>query len=649
MRSTPSRPSFLTRFRWPWLSVWTLFILGLVGLLFRQDHREHRIAALAEAKALYQKDLVFRLWNSEQGGIYVPVTAKVQPNPYLAHVPGRDVATTSGLALTLVNPAYMTRMVHELGAAELGMKGHITSLKPIRPANAPDAWERGILARFDQGVREVDELVALDGQPYLRYMGALVTQERCLKCHAFQGYKVGDIRGGISVSVPLTGLAPLEILRRHGLLVAALGLVWAAGLAALVSLFSQTRLAQLAREREDNLEAQLHQSQKLEAVGQLAGGVAHDLNNMLTVILGHMGMLKDQLDPGDPRLRHLLETEKAAARSQNIVAQLLAFSRQSVLNPVTLDLADHIQGLMKTISPLIGEHIQLAIVSAPGLWTIRFDPAQLDQVVLNLVVNARDAMPGGGEVTLSMTNVQLDENFTAKHLEATAGPHVLLTVHDQGCGMTPETAARVFEPFFTTKGPGQGTGLGLSTVFGIVRQAKGFITVYSELGLGTVFKIYLPAAQGAAAEPAGPALPLPPLGARKVLLVEDDEALRSVIALMLETLGQDVRVAASGHEALGLLRSEAADAQVLLTDLVMPGMSGLELRHEALRLRPGLQVILMSGYASEVANREGLTAATGPFLQKPFTSAILAQELASLDATRNAPPPPIIPRQEQIP
>jgi signal transduction histidine kinase len=608
--------------------LWTLGLAVLLGMIVRQDLHEHRTVALAEAKALFQKDLVFRLWNSDQGGIYVPATDKVQPNPYLAHVPGRDVMTTSGLRLTLVNPAYMTRMVHELGASEFGMKGHITSLNPIRPANGPDPWERRTLQRFEQGVREVDEVAPLNGVPHLRYMGALVTQERCLKCHASQGYRVGDVRGGISVSIPTPGLTGLALLRQHTLLLGGFALLWAVGLGAIGLLFARTGERQSALDAHAEVEAQLHQSQKLEAVGQLAGGVAHDINNMLTVILGHAELLRHKLGPHDARLHHVEATEKAAARSRGIVAQLLAFSRKTVPNPVVLDLEPHLAELARTLAPLIGEQILLRVTCQPGLWKIRFDPSQLDQIVMNLVLNARDAMPGGGTVTIAAVNLQLDAAFRDQHLEAEPGPHVLLTVHDHGCGMDRATAARVFEPFFTTKGPGQGTGLGLATVFGIVRQAKGFITVYSEPGRGTDFKVYLPVFVGdglALAQAPAPAV-LPAAG--KVLLVEDDESLRVVIAQMLEALGQEVQVAASGREALLLAAEASFDAQLLLTDMVMPGMGGLELRDRIRELRPGLRVTLMSGYATEailsqVDRAEGLH-----ILQKPFSSAELARELA---------------------
>ena len=468
----------------------------------------------------------------------------------------------------------------------------------------------------------------MHGVAHLRYMGALVTQERCLKCHASQGYRVGDVRGGISVSIPTPGLTALAILRQHTLLLGGFGLLWALGLGGIALIFARTTERQRALDAHAEVEAQLHQSQKLEAVGQLAGGVAHDINNMLTVIIGHAELLRHKLEPGDARLHHVEATEKAASRSRGIVAQLLAFSRRTVLNPVVLDLERHLADLARTLAPLIGEQILLRVTCQPGLRKIRFDASQLDQLVMNLVLNARDAMPGGGTVTVTAVNLLLDGTFRDQHLEAEPGPHVLLTVHDHGCGMDRATAARVFEPFFTTKAPGQGTGLGLATVFGIVKQAKGFITVYSEKGQGTDFKVYLPVVEGdGLALPQAPAEAVLPV-ARKVLLVEDDELLRVDIAQMLQVLGQEVQVAASGQEALAMAAEASFDAQLLLTDMVMPGMGGLELRDRILELRPGLRITLMSGYASEAILSHGHRAEGLHILQKPFSTAELARELA---------------------
>ncbi len=381
--------------------------------------------------------------------------------------------------------------------------------------------------------------------------------------------------------------------------------------------------------RERTLEAELRQVQRLEAIGRLAGGVAHDFNNMLTAIRGFAELLGRGIEAGAPQMADQQEIVRAADRAAELTRQLLAFSRRQVLRPSVIDVADVVDGVVPMLGRLLGEQIRLATLSAPGHGCVLADPAQVEQVILNLAVNARDAMPDGGTLTIRIAGVELDAEYAATHPEITPGPFVMLSVSDTGTGMDSEARARAFEPFFTTKAAGKGTGMGLATVYGIVRQSNGSIHLYSEPGLGTTFKIFLPRVPSAAAEPVRPATPLPGReGTGTVLLVEDDGAVRAFARRALEAKGYTVDAAASGAEALSVLaRAEPVD--VLVTDVVMPGMSGPELVMRARSEPPGLRVLYVSGLAEELALPAAVHGGDDPFLGKPFTADALGDAVHS--------------------
>jgi PAS domain S-box-containing protein len=379
---------------------------------------------------------------------------------------------------------------------------------------------------------------------------------------------------------------------------------------------------------QKRLEAQLLQAQRMEAVGRLAGGVAHDFNNLLTVINGYAELLLANVPPEGPAYEPLREIQRAGGRAAGLTRQLLAFSRKQLLKPVVLDLNALLRELEKMLLRLIGEDIDLATRLAPGLGRVRADAGQLEQVVMNLIVNARDAMPTGGRLTLETHNVELAPSYAEGHPYVRPGPYVLLAVSDTGCGMDEATRARIFEPFFTTKAPGQGTGLGLSTVYGIVKQSGGSVEVYSEPGRGSTFKIYLPRLEGAdaAATPSSAELEVP-RGRETVLLAEDEDGVRAFVVLALEVLGYTVLQARDGAEALALCRDDPRPIHLLITDVVMPRMSGRELAERVAALRPGLKVLYLSGYTDDAVVRHGLLQEGVAFLQKPFTPAVLARKV----------------------
>jgi PAS domain S-box-containing protein len=375
-------------------------------------------------------------------------------------------------------------------------------------------------------------------------------------------------------------------------------------------------------------EQQLRQSQKMEAIGRLAGGVAHDFNNLLTVITGRSNLALERLAP-DHRARGDVDLiARTADRASRLTRQLLAFSRKQILELQVLDLNAVLAGMESLVRPLIGESIEIEMVLDPGLGRAEVDPGQLEQIVLNLAVNARDAMPLGGRLTIETANAELDAGYARQHAEVRPGHYVMLAVSDTGTGMDGETRARVFEPFFTTKGVGEGTGLGLATIYGIVKQSGGHIAVYSEVGHGTSFKIYLPRVETPAGELAvAPAPSVRQARSETVLLVEDAKDLRALAREILEEEGYTVLAAGDPSEALEVTSRHPGPIHLLLTDVVMPGMGGRELASRLTRVRPNMRVLYMSGYTDDSVVRHGVLEREVSFLQKPFTVRGLSQKV----------------------
>ena len=379
------------------------------------------------------------------------------------------------------------------------------------------------------------------------------------------------------------------------------------------------------------LETQFRQAQKMEAIGKLAGGIAHDFNNLLTAIIGYTDMLGDSLDEGDARRKDVDEIRGAAIRAAGLTHQLLAFSRKQVLRPRVLDLNETVWKANNLLKRLIGENITLTTTLDTTLGAVTADPVQLEQVIVNLAVNARDAMPNGGQLTIETANAELDASYTAEHSVVTPGGYVLLAVSDTGIGMDDGTKARLFEPFFTTKGPGKGTGLGLSTVYGIVKQSGGFIWVYSEPGKGSTFKIYLPQVDAALESISVSPLPTDTnRGTETVLLVEDEPALRAVARRALEGHGYTVLEAGDVYVAIALANDHAGRIDAVVSDVVMPGMSGPDLARFLGETQPDLPFLFMSGYTDDAIVRHGVLEPGVAFLQKPFSPDALARKVRDL-------------------
>jgi PAS domain S-box-containing protein len=392
------------------------------------------------------------------------------------------------------------------------------------------------------------------------------------------------------------------------------------------------------------MEEQLRLSQRMDAIGRLAGGVAHDFNNLLTVILGNSDVVLDSLPAGHPAIQKLETIRSAGVSAAGLTRQLLAFGRQQLVQPRILDLKDTLQKMEVLLRRLIGANIELKISLDPSLGTIKADPGQIEQILLNLAVNARDAMPEGGCLTIEASNVEIDESYREQHPVAMQGRYVMLAVTDTGCGMDRETQLRIFEPFFTTKELGKGTGLGLATVYGIVKQGGGYIWVYSEIAQGSVFKVYLPRLEQLAQPPKREEEQETCNGGEVILLAEDSDPLREMAREYLESAGYTVIEAVSGKDALQRAKEFAGTIHVLLTDVVMPEMNGPELASQLTLLRPGIKVIFTSGYTDDAVARQGILDSTVAFVQKPYRPKALARKIR--EVLRGAPDNAAVPESQ---
>ena len=378
------------------------------------------------------------------------------------------------------------------------------------------------------------------------------------------------------------------------------------------------------------LEEQLMHAQKMEAVGRLAGGVAHDFNNMLTVISGYNRMILDDLSTLDPLRGFAEEILKAADRAAALTNQLLSFSRRQIVQPRVVNVNSVIGLTEKMLHRLIGEDIDLKLILAQDAGNIFVDPGQVEQAIVNLAVNSRDAMPQGGRLTIETSNVSLDENYARTHMGVQPGEFVMVAVSDSGTGMDLETRRRIFEPFFTTKAKGKGTGLGLATVYGTVKQAGGDIWVYSEPGRGTTFKLYFPRSKQPVANPLDGVTEQHQSGGETILVVEDEKAVRDLTVRMLRHLGYQILTASSGAEALALGKSHVGKIDLLLTDVVMPNMSGRQLADQLLKVRPETKVLYLSGYTENTVVHHGVLDKGVDFLPKPFTRENLSKKLREI-------------------
>ncbi|MDD2900457.1 MAG: DUF3365 domain-containing protein [Desulfuromonadaceae bacterium] len=726
-------------------AVWTILLVGSLVWNLQLHGHDTVNDALYIARANIRKDISFRKWATSHGGVYVKPTDQTPPNPYLKH-PHRDLESTSGIRLTLMNPAYMLREMQNGFGDDYGSKSRITSLKPINPKNAPDPWETKILKRFEKsGENEFFEISLIEGKPYLRMMRPFLVEAGCLNCHAEQGYKIGDIRGGIGSSVPME-----QILMGHRTLstniTVAHGMIWGIGMLGLFTFYRRENLLDITAKKETafsdtvinslpgtfhayedgkrlvrwnkNLEAdsgysaaellnknpfdwfadkhkavavaafheisdggetdfeadivyknstipsyltvshlmlgekkfvicigldltnqkkmelELIQSQKMESVGRLAGGVAHDFNNMLTIISGYAELSLLEIDASNPVAGHLKQISATAHRSADLTRQLLAFARKQTVDPKVVNLNEAITGMLKMLQRIIGENIQLIWLPAPDLWQIKIDPSQIDQILANLSVNARDAIADTGKITIETGNVTVDKE-SEDQIGCAAGEYVKIVMNDSGCGMDKETQSHIFEPFYTTKELGMGTGLGLATIYGAVKQNNGHISVYSEPGLGSAFSIYLPRYKEQTAVPVSKEpVTISPHGKETILLVEDEAAILRLTSTLLEKLGYTVLAAHAPGEAVAIAGKHAGEIHLLMTDVIMPEMNGSDLSKVLLPSHPDMKCLFMSGYTADIITKHGVLDNGVHFIQKPFSLPDLATKVREVFESR---------------
>lgn len=856
---------------------WTLLMAGIF-VVNVQQHRQATIQiAATEARIHFQKDQAFRAWGTVHGGVYVPVSEQTPPNPHLSHIPERDITTPAGKKLTLMNPAYMIRQIFTISREQYGLNEHITSLQLLNPDNSPDAWEKDALNAFDQGETEVFEFLDVDGTPHLRLMRPMVTTEGCLKCHAHQGYNPGDVRGGISISMPMTSLLANE---HHSNITAllSLGIIWALGLASLImarrmllhrigernkaleslklreshlnsiienqpgliwfkdtegrflavnkafavscrqehpeNLVGKTDLdiwpKELAEQyrRDDNdvmankssritietiydqgrnrcfetfkapvlsekneiigttgyarditeskqaesalqeseerlqlvlrggnlgmwdtdlttgemiindrwaemlgypreeidsslegwkklvhpddlpgvlearmdhmegrtfyytseyrlrtksgqwkwihtagqiasrdasgkplravgihiditkakeLEQRVVQQERLSAIGQLTAGIAHDFNNTLTSILGFAQLLHQLPTMPEEARKDLAIIISSGKRAAHLVQQMLDFSRQSIRCPKSLDLIPFLKEIIKFLRSTIPETINLHLDIEPGDYLIQGDPTQIQQLLTNLVINARDAMPKGGDLPVKLAREKILQGTSCALCQQTFfGEWITITVSDTGSGISPELLARIFEPFFTTKEVGKGSGLGLAQVLGIASQHGGHLTVQSEPGRGTSFVIHLPPVMPGSLDAEVSTADQIIMGqGQTILLVEDEPSVREAMQTMLQHLSYRVLAAANGQEALDIYTAHqgtgAEPVAMVLSDMVMPEMDGAELFYALQAKNPALKFVLMSGYDPEGKREELLEQGLIDWFQKPLS------------------------------
>ncbi len=593
----------------------SVFVLILASLAFNHAGGKAAMAegARSQARNSFQQDLLYRRWSAMHGGVYVPVSEHTPPNPHL-DVEHREVPHPDGRTLTLVNPAYMTRQAHELRWEMEGIRAHITSLDPLRPGNAPDAWEVEALRAFEAGVDEFSAVLLVEGAQTMRLMRPMFVEQACLRCHADHGYELGDLRGGISVDVPMEPLQEIHaeafrpVIIGHILLAL---VTLAAGL--LIDHQIRRRRTEIEQSRQERakLAEQLTQSQKMEAIGMLAGGLAHDFNNMLAIILGNAELVREDL--GATEEADLVDDIiTAATRSRELTSKLLAFAREGRLELRPQPLAPICEELATLLGRTLSKKIQVELGADPTL-IVAADETQLFQALLNICMNGADAMPSGGTLNIEARPAPSDvlERLFAEPLEG-----CLIVVSDTGEGMAPQILDRAVEPFFTTKQVGRGTGLGLSVSHGIIHSHGGQLRLTSEQGVGTRALIHLPVATQAVPAPSEPP-PSRPSGMETVLVLDDEPGVLRTSRRILEHAGFDVLGASGGREGLDMFRAHAASIDLVLLDMMMPDLDGVEVFRELRKLDPRLRVLLFSGYSQQGAADTLIQEGAMGFVEKP--------------------------------
>ncbi|MCL4536022.1 MAG: DUF3365 domain-containing protein [Nitrospirae bacterium] len=731
--------------------IWTSLIIISVIWNIYQTREETIEKARIEARTIFEHNIAYRRWNTMHGGIYAPVAEKNQPNPYIVD-PNRDVTTTNGIKLTLINPFRMTKQAYELLQEQSPMPtiNRTVSLQPLNPDNTPDEWEKKALLEFEKGRSEVSEITTINGNPYMRILKPYITVEGCLKCHGFQGYKVGDIRGGMSIAVPMNPYYASEARTWKTIAVTHL-LIWLVGMGGIVMLTRSIKRQQQKTEESESkfrtlsefahdweywvkenmeivfmspscehitgytqeeflnsphllcdmvhpedkvvcgehmadfrapqheemefriiakdgqvkwlshvcgpiyvngqflgrrvsnrditdrkmLEEQLIQSQKMESLGLLAGGIAHDFNNLLTAITGYSSLLQEEIGNGsDKTKRYIQNVLNASEKAQNLTSSLLTFSRKQIIKPSTISLNEVIKNISGLLQRLIGEDIELRLKCSDVEFPVFGDAHQIEQVVMNLATNARDAMPSGGVLSIETTPAMLDSEYTEKY-GAKHGKYMMISISDIGMGIDKKDMVHIFEPFYTTKEKGKGTGLGLSMVYGIIKQHDGFINVYSEKNIGTTFKIYIPAAHKVEDAKKGDVdykykTEQDFRGNETILIAEDEESVREFLRDVFEAYGYQVIPAMDGEDAVSKYNENKERIDMVILDVVMPKKNGKEVYNLIKETNPGIKILFISGYTQDILTSKGIYEEGLEFIAKPLEIRVLMAKVRNI-------------------
>ncbi len=705
--------------------LWLFFLIILASYHIYEEYKFVYKFALGEARESYNKYLLFRKWVASKGGVYVPITDDTPPNPYL-DVPERDVETINGKKLTLMNPAYVIRQVFELDFKATGNVSKITSLKLLNPVNESDEWERDKLKKFNDKEDEFYEIVNLNNKKVLRYIGKLVVEKPCLKCHSKQGYKEGDVRGGISIIIPLDNYWKLFLNNMFGVI----GVILSIFMLGLLFIYFNYEYSKETEERLSNtlnntstslfeiklfpkiqflfftknikdltgynseelagnlykflnfvheddktklldtlndisgkrkrltyrfykkdgtiiwlehilipikkgeqvigfegtihdiseqvriedektqLSLQLSHSQRIEALGQLAAGVAHDFNNALTGIIGNAELLKINKSKDNSDYILLENIIKSAMHSAELTKKLLVFSRKIKTEKKNLSLTKLLLEILEFSKSTIPENIEIKSGLCSEPLVIYANESDLHNVFINIIINAKDAMPLGGTLILTSEKFKLVNNEQEKY-------YAKVSITDTGVGMTEEIKQRIFEPFFTTKDYGKGTGLGLSTVYGIIHDLNGLVDVESEPNKGTTFRIYIPLAEEEIIEENFEDRFENIKAAKRILIVEDKKEVVDYLASVLEAHNYIVKVAYDGEEALNIFREEDG-IDLIITDVMMPKMNGYELYKNIIQLQPDMKFIFITGYSDNILDKNFIDSEDVIILHKPF-------------------------------
>lgn len=604
------------------LFLWSILIIA--SFFWNTNNLQQQIVFLAtsEAKANWDKDNSFRGWATKHGGLYVVPDERTPPNPYLAHIKTRDITTTDGQKLTLMNPAYMMRQMTEEYEKEYGIKGSITGQILLNPINKADDWEMKALKSFDHGVTETIEMTTIDNQPYLRLMRPMKMESGCIKCHGHLGFKIGDIRGGVSVSIPMTSYYESIEGTTNGILVTHIA-VWLLGF---IGIVYSSYLKHRDEIKESKARYSLQRTQKMEAIGQLTGGIAHDFNNLLAIIMGNLEILEDLLKDQPKINERVKDANKAVTRGADMIRQLLAFSRNSNSQNSVVLLNDVINNMDRFITRSITPEIELEFKLANNLWYTELMSGEFEDALLNLVINARDSMPKGGKLIIETSNVTLGDDFVRVNPSIEPGEYVHLDITDTGHGMSKIVQNNVFNPFFTTKGIGQGTGLGLSMVYAFIQHLDGYIKITSEENTGTTMHLYFPRSQRRIEtdiEPIQPKTVGIPQGGETILLVDDEDNILKLSETFLNAKGYRCYKASNAEEAIKLLKQHK-EIKLMFSDVIMPGiMNGFKLAEHVEAHFPQVKVLLTSGYTQQALMDEGESPFESNMLIKPYTSAEL--------------------------